>query len=156
MSTYKDVENPISDNGMPHIHPKTALPFDDFNPHLILPSLDRPHWSSQTLQIRWVSNGDCRMLLSVQQRHLVTRKRPIHASWSTRKTSMSSVQSRPPSTARLKARRPRPSRGIATDFRLLQPTRTRRRTGCCCPADNSSSSGKVITIISRRYTGWPS
>jgi len=28
---------------MLHIYPKTALPFDDHHPHLIHPSLDRPH-----------------------------------------------------------------------------------------------------------------
>jgi len=35
-------KGPISYNGMPQIHPKTALPFDDHHPHLIHPFLDRP------------------------------------------------------------------------------------------------------------------
>jgi len=38
----------IGYNGTPQIHPKTALPLWHHDPHLIHPSLDRPHSPSQT------------------------------------------------------------------------------------------------------------
>jgi len=39
---------PVGYNGMPQIHPKLPLSFENYHPHLIHPSLERPHSPSQT------------------------------------------------------------------------------------------------------------
>ena len=42
-------KGPIDYNGTPQLHPQNCLfPFDDHHPHLIHPSLDRPHSPTRT------------------------------------------------------------------------------------------------------------
>ena len=86
------------------------------------------------------------------QRHLRNphQKCQIHGSWSIRKTSTLFVPSRRRWIVRQRASLIRWSRGIATDFRSSQPMRTRRLTGCCCRAVNSSSLRSFTTRTANR------